>query len=135
MLDDVSKLQENGKKPASFRDVAVNILLPIFYYIIAISQAFLITWSVSHGVFTFLEIQRLLAFILVCIAYMLHMVIEKREKQIHQLIETSNKLLDQNQALGQSYNNLVDVVDKINKDVLHQHGIYIQVARPKPPIN
>lgn len=131
----INKLNKIAKREINAEKLLLNNLLPAVYFSIVVGQVFLLFLSFSQGAFSEKEALRILIIFLSSITIGYFKNSQMQQKVIKEIVETNTSLSLENQAVSRSYDNLLDVVDKIDKQVLMKHGIAIQIEKKARSIN
>lgn len=127
-------IQKIVKRLSNKNFLAAN-LLPAIYLSVLVSQSFLLIGSFSQGHLSEIEALRMLLAGSMILALGHFQYNQKQQELITELIDTGNQLSIENQAMHNSYEKLLSSVEKLDKQVLSKHGIYLQIEPKKKTIN
>lgn len=122
-------------KRLSDKNYLIANLLPAIYLSVLMSQIFLLIGPLSQGHATEIESLRMLFSMSIALALGHFQYNQKQQELITELIDNGNQLSIENHAYKDSYDNLLSSVEKLDKQVLSKHGIYLQIEPKKKTIN
>lgn len=131
----IKNLIQKIVKRLSNKNFLTASLLPAIYLSVLASQAFLLIGSFSQGHLSEIETLRFLLAGSMILALGHFQYNQKQQELITELIDTGNQLSIENQAMHNSYEKLLSSVEKLDKQVLSKHGIYLQIEPKKKTIN
>lgn len=131
----IKKMIQKIVKRFSDKNYFVSNLLPAIYLSVLVSQIFLLIGSFSQGHLAEIEALRLLLSGSIILALGHFQYNQKQQWIITELIDTGNQLSIESHAYRDSYEKLLSSVEKLDKQVLSKHGIYLQIEPKKKTIN
>lgn len=119
--------------------LVISHLVTFIYFMVAASLVSQIFGNLSTGKFSEADAVRVSVLAWVGIAYANHTEVMRRQDALEQVIQQAGDTIGQMSmemhAMEHSYNNLVETMDRLDKKVLRQHGISVNVIRKEKTVN